>query len=223
MVQHVQSSPHRPSCRRKVVPLHFVLNPQESSRRFLVEFKKLPIQGKLAGRPQLLFFEWLRKLVCLGHRLREEGCFYYLTENTFLKKFHGSLEPPLGSSTYRKTDPDMVSDVSASRSLVAQTSTESCATGSLAVEEQIEDTDGDGVSGPVAGDQTLEAESEAATETNLNQMIDSTVTLVSNSECETVEQRTDPTLEDLNPQSESPIKKSSKRRFESGTTSIPGT
>ena len=46
VVQHVQTSPHRPSCRRKVVPLHFVLNPQESSRRFLVEFNKLSIQGE---------------------------------------------------------------------------------------------------------------------------------------------------------------------------------
>lgn len=45
VVQHVHSSPHRPSCRRKIVPLHFVLNPQESSRRFLAEFKKMSIQG----------------------------------------------------------------------------------------------------------------------------------------------------------------------------------
>lgn len=47
VVQHVQSSSHRPSCRRRIVPLHFVLNPQESSRRFLFEFKKMPIQGNL--------------------------------------------------------------------------------------------------------------------------------------------------------------------------------
>ena len=43
VVQHVHSSPHRSSCRRKTVQLHFVLNPAESFRNFLVEFKKFVI------------------------------------------------------------------------------------------------------------------------------------------------------------------------------------
>lgn len=156
----------------------------------------------------------------LGHRLREEGCFYYLTENTGLKKFQGSLEPPLGTSSYRKTDTDVTSDASASRSLVAQTSTESCTTGGLTVEEQPEESELEGGC-PVVADQTLETENEAATEAALNVMMDSTVTLVSNSECDIKEQRLDVTSDDVI-QFESPVKKSSKKRFESGTTSIPG-
>ena len=55
-------------------------------------------------------------------------------------------------------------------------------------------------------------------------MIDSTITLVSNSEGDATADAdcTDVRLEDVNMRSDSPLKKSSKRRFESGTTSIPG-
>jgi hypothetical protein len=61
VVQHVQSSPHRPSCRRRVVPLQFVLNPAESYRRFLVEFNKIFIQGLVSAVEQLLnnFSSWV--------------------------------------------------------------------------------------------------------------------------------------------------------------------
>lgn len=150
--------------------------------------------------------------------MREEGSFYYLTENTGLKKFQGSLEPPLGSSTFRKSDGDVGSDNSACRSLVAQTSTESCTTGGLTVEEQPEETAVDGAICPA--ELSVEAESETAAEGAL--MMDSTITLVSNSDGETLEQRTEVTTDDTCIQSDSPLKKSSKRRFESGTTSIPG-
>uniref|UniRef100_A0A0N7ZXW0 Protein SZT2 n=1 Tax=Daphnia magna TaxID=35525 RepID=A0A0N7ZXW0_9CRUS len=199
VVQHVQSSPHRPSCRRKNVPLHFVLNPQESSRRFLVEFTKLPIQG---------------------HLLREEGSFYYLTENTCQAKFQGSLDPPLGSSRYRKTDADLTSEASASRSLVAQTSTDSCATAGLGVEEQPGEGEADRIDYQM--ENTVgESESEATKDAAV--MMDSTITLVSNGEGDAVGE---PEASDVRPddvQSDSLFKKTSKRRFESGTTSIPGT
>lgn len=145
------------------------------------------------------------------------------------KKFQGSLEPPLGSLVYRKSYTDATSDASASRSLVAQTSTESCTTGGLAVEEPADDSDGvDGTTSPPVAETTLEMESETGpgTEVALNPMIDSTVTLVSNSESDTGRDpsllRSDTTLEDVNNQLDSPIKKTSKKRFESGTTSIPG-
>lgn len=67
-----------------------------------------------------------------------------------------------------------------------------------------------------------EQESEAAKEGTV--MIDSTITLVSNSEGDATADAycTDVRLEDVNMESDSPLKKSSKRRFESGTTSIPG-
>ena len=149
-----------------------------------------------------------------GHRLREEGSFYYLTENSGLKKFQGSLDPPLGSSTFRKSDVDVTSEVSAGRSLVAQTSTESCTTGGLAVEEQPDE----GIDGGTVclADLSAEAEREAAL------MVDSTITLVSNSDGETLEQRTEANPDDTCIHSDSPLKKSAKKRFESGTTSIPG-
>jgi len=119
VVQHVHSSPHRPSCRRKTIQLHFVLNPTESFRSFLVEFKKISIQD---------------------HKLREEGAFYYLTEKEtgIKRRYNGSLDPPLGSNnllhlqrmssnendTYTSTQVE-----SRSRSLVAQSSSDShCST-----------------------------------------------------------------------------------------------
>lgn len=158
--------------------------------------------------------------VVSGHRLREEGSFYYLTENNSLNKFQGSLDPPLGSSTFSKTNGDLTSDASASRSLVAQTSTDSCATGGLVVEEQPEEAEEDRMNYP-AEDTMAELESEATKEATV--MIDSTITLVSNSEGDnTADADIDVKLDDVNIQADSPIKKSSKRRFESGTTSIPG-
>lgn len=132
------------------------------------------------------------------------------------------MEPPLGTSSYRKTDTDVTSDASASRSLVAQTSTESCTTGGLTVEEQPEEAELEEMACPVVADQTLETDNETTTEAALNLMMDSTITLVSNSECDIKEQRLDVTSEDANVQFESPMKKSTKKRFESGTTSIPG-
>lgn len=160
--------------------------------------------------------------VVLGHRLREEGSFFYLTESTSLTNFQGSLDPPLGSSSYSKTNADLTSNASASRSLIAQTSTDSCATGGLVVEEQSEEGGYNQTDYQLAENTIGELEIEAGKEGTV--MIDSTITLVSNSEGDATADAdcTDVRLEDVNMQSDSPLKKSSKRRFESGTTSIPG-
>ena len=137
-----------------------------------------------------------------------------------MTKFQGSLDPPLGSSSYSKTNADLTSEASASRSLVAQTSTDSCATGGLVVEEQPEEAEDEQMDYP-AQDAMAELESEATKEATV--MIDSTITLVSNSEGDnTADADIDMRLDDINIQSDSTMKKSSKRRFESGTTSIPG-
>ena len=159
--------------------------------------------------------------VVLGHRLREEGSFFYLTESTSLTNFQGSLGPPLGSSSYSKTNADLTSNASASRSLIAQTSTDSCATGGL-VEEHSEEGGYNQTDYQLAENTIGELEIEAGKEGTV--MIDSTITLVSNSEGDATADAdcTDVRLEDVNMQSDSPLKKSSKRRFESGTTSIPG-
>lgn len=151
--------------------------------------------------------------------MREEGSFYYLTENTCQAKFQGSLDPPLGSSRYRKTDADLTSEASASRSLVAQTSTDSCATAGLGVEEQPGEGEADRIDYQM--ENTVgESESEATKDAAV--MMDSTITLVSNGEGDAVGE---PEASDVRPddvQSDSLFKKTSKRRFESGTTSIPG-
>lgn len=144
------------------------------------------------------------------------------------KKFQGSLEPPLG---FRKSYTDVGSDASASRSLVAQTSTESCTTGGLVVEEQVADSDVDGTTSPPAVESAPETESDGmatGAEAALNLMIDSTVTLVSNNSGSDTGRdpsllRSDATPEEVgNHPPDSPMKKTSKKRFESGTTSIPG-
>jgi hypothetical protein len=90
----------------------------------------------------------------------------------------------------------------------------------LVVEEQPEEAEEDRMNYP-AEDTMAELESETTKEATV--MIDSTITLVSNSEGDnTADADIDVKLDDVNIQADSPIKKSSKRRFESGTTSIPG-
>jgi hypothetical protein len=127
----------------------------------------------------------------------------------------------LGSSSCSKTNPDLASNASASRSLIAQTSTDSCTTGGLVVEEQPEEAAEEEMNYP-AENTIGEFENEAAKEGTV--MIDSTITLVSNSEGDNTADAdcNDMRITDVNMESDSPLKKSSKRRFESGTTSIPG-
>lgn len=144
--------------------------------------------------------------------MREEGKFYYLTENTERKKFHGSLEPPLGS-TGRKTDSDAFSEHSNGRSLVAQISTESCTTGGPAAGDDGRPHQEDlAVVQPVEG-----VDQPEACEPPSSAMVDSSVTLIAS-----VDGDVDASPDDVHLQLDSPSKKSNKKRFESGTTSNPG-
>lgn len=168
-MQHVQCSTRRPSCRRKVVPLHFVLNPQESFRRFLNGFNK----------------------IChAGHVFREVGAYYFLTRDSFIRKFHGSLEPPLGSAG-NPQDPEPAP----SENLVQQLSV-------IETEVSLEmDTPPEGAENEA---------NKAGMDATPSVMLDSTTTLVSTSG------------DYFDTESDSLMMKTSKRRFESGSTSIPG-
>ena len=165
----MQCSTRRPSCRRKVVPLHFVLNPQESFRRFLNEFNKITVSG---------------------HVFRQVGAYYFLTRDSFIRKFHGSLEPPLGSAANAQDSE------AASGSLTEQVS----------VMETSMSLDMD--TPPEEGEEN--EFNESAIDATPSVMMDSTSTLVSAN------------ADHFDVESDSLGMKTSKRRFESGSTSIPG-
>ena len=150
--------------------------------------------------------------------MRGEGSFYYLTEDVGFRKFHGSLEPPLGSSHHHR----LSSGHSNNRCLIAQTSSDSNATTGQLAEEQQAATD------TAVAEQPADDGSLAITEaTEIDESftehappsvtIDSSATLVSSCEDERIENNDNGETEQ-----NSTEKKSSKTRFESGTSSIPG-
>ena len=118
-----------------------------------------------------------------------------MIENCGLKKFQGSLDPPLGSN--RRT--------STSRLLVAQTSSDSNATsGQPMMEDQLVENASSIDASEVPNEVVNEIINEDI-ETTPDVMIDSATTLVS---------------EEDQTEDSSPMMK--KQRYESGTTSIPG-
>ena len=137
-----------------------------------------------------------------------------MVENYFAKKYRGSLEPPLGSST-KKLDHQISRETSISSwnatNQVAEPTSESSVINFVEEpsNELVVSADGSTVDAVVADVQ----------ENNDYQpdvMGNSSVTLVSTNEDNEV------LPPDIKNQSDSPLKKSTKRRFESGTTSIPG-
>lgn len=164
----MQSSTRRPSCRRKVVPLHFVLNPQESFRRFLNEFNKITVSG---------------------HMFREVGAYYFLTRDSFIRKFHGSLEPPLGSAA-NPQEPEVTHGNLSENVSVMEAST------NLELNTPVDEVENE------INKMTIDS--------TPNIMMDSTTTLVSSN------------ADYFDAESDSPMMKTPKRRFESGSTSILG-
>lgn len=141
-----------------------------------------------------------------------------------MKKFQGSLEPPLSSSYFRST-----TTVSGSgRSLVAQTSSDSNVTNGLQNEDHtvsVDDVAAEDVSRE-AGTEIATTEKSASVneEGGANTFEGSSATLSSMGEGESTENQAEgeAALDGANLQPDSPSRKTDKKRFESGTASTPG-
>ena len=150
----------------------------------------------------------------LGHRLWEEGSYYYLTEKGMMKKLVDSLEPSLGLNFRNTLEED--SEKSPIRSLVAQTSTES-STASMEhrVQTAVNNSEDANHEAPISPVSPVWDAAEAETPA-LTSLIDGTIVNTA------TEATADQSLADVLVQDESPVEKSEKKRFESGTTSIFG-
>ena len=147
--------------------------------------------------------------------MKEEGVYYYLVENASGRKFHGSLEPPLGSSGSKSRHATGSEIPPSPAGLGGDTSIET-GNGSAAEDKvattispldfgsELESTAVESMDGD--GEPVLMADVP-------DNMVESSVTLVSVDE----DSNKDEVLSN-----EYPVKKTVKRRYESGTTSIPG-